>query len=135
MGHQTTGPEISGQLPDLHVPPPSLCLELCFPIPENQVTLVGSEPQLCCQARPPETAFPSWIFGVSGFIKVQGAGNWDCGVFAAAACGHLLVWRRKRVLCPSCCSFLKVTRGCGGVKLLGLTHSSFGLINNFCQVF
>lgn len=36
---------------------------------------------------------------------------------------------------PLAAAFLKVAHGCGGVKLLGLTHSGFGLFHNFCQIF
>lgn len=113
-------------------PPPSLCPELCFPIPES---LVGSKPQLRSQARPPCAAFLSWIFDWTGFIKTQKAGSWDCAAFLQQLVDVTGFGGEKGSCVPLAAAFLKVAHGCGGVKLLGLTHSGFGLFHNFCQIF
>lgn len=134
LGHQTTGPEISGQLPDLHVPHLSSAWSSASQ-PLKTWFYVGSKPQLCSQAGPPETAFPSWIFGVSGFIKIQGVGSWDCVVFLQQLVDISWFGGEKEFCVPLAAVILKVACGCDGVKLLGLTHSSFGLFCNSCQVF
>lgn len=99
---------------------------------------VGSEPQLCSQARPLETAFPSWIFAVSGFIKIQKAGSQDCVAFmffCSSLWTSLDLEEKKGPVALLLLCFLNVACGCGGVKVLGLTHSSFGLFQNFCLIF